>query len=84
MTAYYFHMPDVPRTINREEWYKIWQEVRRRRKEVAAWNISRSNLLTIELPDYMRKDIIEHLINPPLILGPYMNRGFDPTKDVIR
>lgn len=74
MAEVFFYMPRVPRTVTREEWYKAWRRVRVLKKETAALNkITAEQLHNPALPQRIKKDIMDNLIYPPLILGPYMD-----------
>lgn len=75
MAEVYFYMPHVPRTVTREEWYKTWRRVRVLKKETAAMNkITTAQLRRLDVPQHIKNDIMDNLIFPPLILGPYMDR----------
>lgn len=77
VAQYYFHMESVPRTVNREDWYKTWREVRIQRKLNAKY-IKEGNewfrLNHVNMSPKVKKDYMDGMINPPLILGPYMDR----------
>lgn len=85
MNNYYFYMPHVPRTTTRAEWYKAWRDVRIGQHTSAALEKGRFDLLRNQnIPAKVRKDLMDNLINPPIVLGPFMDRQFDPTLDIIR
>lgn len=75
MAEVYFHMQSVPRRIGREEWYEIYHGVRLLRREVAVTNQAKADMLRrADIPDYIKNNIRDELIYPPLLLGPYMDR----------
>lgn len=71
--AYYFHMESVPRTVTRTEWYKTWRQVRIDSKEHAKMAEKELKMFR-SAPDHIREQMLDHMINPPLVLGPYMDR----------
>lgn len=76
MVALYFIMEKVPRTVGRKEWYEIYRKVRVQRKECRTQESRLQELLREkgkEMHPRIRRDIMDSLIYPPLILGPYMD-----------
>lgn len=74
MTAQvYFCMQLVPRTTTREEWYTGYRRVREMRRQQTHFAENARQLLTKHnLDERIRRDIIDHMVNPPIILGPWM------------
>ena len=68
----YFHLQSVPRTISRTEWYTTWRKVRMMQNTQRLIERSERELLRTPLPDNVRQDIFERMVNPPLLLGPWM------------
>lgn len=68
----YFDQTRIPRSVGRSEWRRIQREVRVTRKELAKAEATRIDMLRDPtLPKHLREDLINHLINPPILLGPY-------------
>lgn len=71
MIALYFDPSKFPRTITRAEWRDIWRWKRETQKRIAQEIVDRQNDLiffgTVMLPA-QRKEIIERLVNPPLLV----------------
>lgn len=71
----YFNSAKVPRTIGREEWKLCWRWVRVCRKRLAEQlEKERELLLWADLPSHIKHDIMDKMVNPPLLLGPHMDR----------
>lgn len=68
----YFRMEEVPRSIGREEWYRIHRWTRIQRKELAESREKKRQLLFTTPPAIMQR-IIDELVCPTLLLGPYMD-----------
>lgn len=69
---YHLDLDKIPRSVDRTEWKEIWRNKRVKIKELAHQeNEMRNRLRDKSLPSYVRKDIMEHLIYPPILLGPY-------------
>lgn len=73
----YFVPTLLPRTISRKEWYDLWRWKRVMQQEltVAAWRETAffreyGHTLTPE----QRRDMLDRMVNPPILLGPYMDR----------
>lgn len=72
----YFDITKVPRSTSREEWKNCWRRVRVLKKELLWANKGRIELLVEHkdiMPPKIKADLIDHLVNPPLLLGPYMD-----------
>lgn len=71
----YFVPSKVPRTITRKEWYDCWRWLRITRKKLAEQLEQERMMLSVYgttmLPE-AKRDLMEKMINPPLLLGPYM------------
>jgi hypothetical protein len=64
----------IPRTITRKEWYEMWRWKRVTEKKLKEEVEKQFNFLRTygtTMPDYQKKDLLDKLINPPLVLGPY-------------
>lgn len=74
MTQVYFRPQSVPRTTTRDEWYKGYRRFREMRRESRVMNDHTVKLLAShkDMPARIRRHIIDRLIYPPLILGPWM------------
>lgn len=70
----YFRPEEVPRSIKRPEWYRIWRWTRIQRKELAE-SMERKRKMLLAVPPSIRQDIINEMIYPPLLLGPYMDKS---------
>jgi hypothetical protein len=66
-----FVLEKIPRTVGREEWYNIWRKVRRMRTEQKELDERICRLLP-SMPTKIRQAEIDRIVNPPLLLGPYM------------
>lgn len=77
MVAYYFRMQNVPRNISKARWKEVYRQVRVGRKW-ANEQTQRSQEALREfgenLPEHIYKDMIETMIYPPIVLGPYMDK----------
>lgn len=77
MTArYYFHPQSMPRTITREEWYRVWHDVRvgfRENKEALIKHNDFFQANYHRMPEHIKKQMLDEIIYPPIILGPYMD-----------
>lgn len=78
-----FDQTRVPRTLSRAEWRVIYRNVRMTRRELAIESdrmVERLRKLPATSPeavliDRMRGEMIQRLVNPPLLLGPYQDDG---------
>ena len=71
----YFVPSKVPRTITKVEWYECWRWLRVCRKKLKEQLDKEVEMLRKDdLPKHIRDDIASKIINPPLLLGPYMDR----------
>lgn len=69
---YYFDPTKIPRSVEKTEWKQIWRSKRMIVKRLAEQeNEMRNRLRDKTLPNYVRKDIMDELVYPPLMLGPY-------------
>lgn len=71
MLKLHFDQAAISRSTSREEWYKLWRWKRVVEKQLARSIEERIRLLQVygtDMPEYMRKDMIEELINPPLLV----------------
>lgn len=78
MLKLFFNPSMIPRTILRKEWYDIWRWKRTVEKQLAKdAEEARNNLITYgnTMPKYIKDDLINKMINPPLLLGPYMDKS---------
>lgn len=69
-----FDLDQVPRTVRRKEWYAAWRQVRiARREQKQHGERDRELLKTLPAGPY-RRELIDRMVNPPILLGPYMDR----------
>lgn len=71
MVELYFRMVDVPRTVGREEWKRIHKWTRIKRRELAELREAKLQAM-LQAPPEPRNKIMDEMINPPLLAGPYM------------
>lgn len=61
----------VSRTTSKERWREIWRWKRIKTKELAQNEAQKIQLLRDDtVPTHIRNDIIDEIVNPPLLLGP--------------
>lgn len=71
MLNLHFDPVKFPRTIGRAEWREIWRWKRETQKRLIAEAVKQQENLAIygtTMPDYVRCDIIERMIRPPLLI----------------
>jgi hypothetical protein len=69
----YFVPQLLPRTWTRAQWYKAWQWVRVARGAMKQHEENRTKWLRDpDLDPKLRQDLIEEMVNPPLLIGPGM------------
>lgn len=71
MLQLYFYPQGFPRTIGRKEWKEIWRWRRIvQKKLIEELQRQTDNLIMYgdTLPRYMREDMYDKLINPPLLI----------------
>lgn len=79
MVAYYFRMTECPRTLTRDEWRDIYRRVRVGRKwarEQTERSMDMIREFNENIPEHTMKDMIDMFVTPPIVLGPFMDRGF--------
>lgn len=68
-----FNPERLSRSINRKEWKDIWRWKRVTEKQLAKSISEQIQLLGAygtTMPEYMRKDMIDRLIHPPVCIYP--------------
>lgn len=68
-----FNPSRLSRSINRKEWKEIWRWKRVTEKQLAKSVEEQIGLLVAygtTMPEYMRKDMIDVIVNPPLLMYP--------------
>lgn len=73
MIGLIFNPRKIPRTITRQEWKEIHRWRRVTQKNINEMIQLGRNRLTILGPGKQRDDLIDRMINPPVILGPYQD-----------
>lgn len=73
MVALYFVQEQLPRTLTQKQWKAIHREWRQMKREVFETNKQRDVLLRGLPPGKLRTELLEQMINPPLVLGPGMS-----------
>lgn len=71
MLQLYFNPAKFPRTIKRDEWKEIWRWKRiTENKLIEATETQLQNLVIFgsTMPRYVRDDIMDKTINPPLLV----------------
>lgn len=69
---YYLDLNKIPRSVCRIEWKKIWRDKRVIEKKLIVDEETMMTMLRLDnLDRKIRLDIMEKLIYPPLVLGPY-------------
>lgn len=69
----YFDITKIPRSTTRQEWREMWRwkrEVEKKLKEELGRKISILQTVT-DLPSRVRENLMNEMIYPPLLLGPY-------------
>lgn len=69
-----FDMLKVPRTTTRPEWYKMYRGVRETARTLRKHEMDQIELLRTHghtMPARMKADLMEKIINPPIVLGPH-------------
>lgn len=65
----YFNLQGFPRTLSRTEWRDIWRWKRVAKKQVEDNNaVLADTLRNSKLPEYIKRDIIDKLVFPPLLI----------------
>lgn len=85
MISLYFVLSKFPRTINRKQWREIWRWKRLTQKQLAVEVSKQLEMLGAygsTTPDYIRQDMLDNMINPPLLVHDRMDISYNP-KDVI-
>jgi len=74
----YFNPTMIPRTITRKEWKEIWRWKRITQSELAKAMQREIDYLVVYgntlLPEQKQR-MIDNIVNPPLLLGPYMDKS---------
>ena len=76
MLSLYFIPAKFPRTIKRAEWYEIWRWKRVTQKRLIEELETQRLMLSVygaTMPDYVRRNIIDNMINPPLLVHDRMD-----------
>lgn len=69
---YYLDLNKIPRSVGRAEWYKIWRNKRVIEKKCIVDEEQKIVMLRLDnLNEKIRRSIMDEIIYPPLILGPY-------------
>lgn len=74
MTWLLFDLRKVPRTLSKIEWKKAWRDKRLLENSLRKHNADEMKMLQTQghkLSDKQRKDLIDRIVNPPIVLGPY-------------
>lgn len=66
-----FNISKVPRSLSKVEWKKLWRWKRETVKRLAKHEEAKIEMLQSDLPPHLKSDLMDHIINPPILLGPY-------------
>lgn len=69
-----FDPTKLPRTWTREQWREVWRWKRvteKRLVEHTERQITEIICFGSTMPSEMRRDLIDRISNPPLLIGPY-------------
>lgn len=69
-----FNPERLSRSINRKEWKEIWRWKRVTEKQLAKSISEKIQLLATygtTMPEYMRKDMVDVIVNPPVLMYPF-------------
>lgn len=75
MVSLYWNPSKVPRTLTREQWKECYRWVRITRKRLREELQKQQQFLATygtTMPQIIKNDILDKMVNPPLLLGPYM------------
>jgi hypothetical protein len=74
--ALYFVPFKIPRTVTRKEWYEIhrWRRVTQKQLN-ATLLFEQEKLRDPSTPSWVKRDLMNSMIYPPLLLGPYMDKA---------
>lgn len=71
MLKLYFNLRGFPRTVNREQWRRIWRwkrETEKKLDEEAQRQMNNFVVYGATWPEHIRADFLEKSINPPLVM----------------
>ena len=77
MIALYFNPSKFPRTITRKEWRDIWRWKRVTEKQLAIEaraQIESLHYYGTTMPRHIRDEMLDNIINPPLLIHSRMDR----------
>ena len=71
-----FNQSTLPRSMTRQEWREVdrWRRVTQKvLAEQARKRVDNLIAFGSSMPSWQRKDLIDRLVNPTLLLGPYQD-----------
>lgn len=69
---YYLDLEKIPRSVGRIEWKQIWRDKRVMEKKCIIDEEQKITMLRLDnLSARIRRDLIDDIIYPVIILGPY-------------